>query len=114
MTARRGKQDIRWRFTKFFFSIAVFMGIFTLIWLRTTVVNLKYELNELETQKIELVRLGKLLEAEKAKTYSVKNIEQSAKMLGMRIAKRENIIYVQEVSGAVPYRVSTKPIPWDN
>jgi hypothetical protein len=114
MTARRIKQDIRWGFTKLAFSLAVFVGIFTLIWLRTTIVNLKYELNELETQKIELVRLGKLLEVEKAKVYSVENIEHSAKKLGMRIAKRENIVYVQEVTGAVPYRVSTKQIPWDN
>jgi cell division protein FtsL len=105
---------MRWKITKIVFTLAVFAGIFSLIWLRTAIVNLKYEINELENQKVELVRIGKYLEAEKAKIYSVENIERSAKRFGMKIVKRENIIYVKKVNGPAPYKVSAKSIPWDN
>lgn len=114
MTARRARGDLQWHCMKLFFFLAVFMGFLGLISLRTAIVNLKYELNELENQKIEFLRLEKLLEAEKARVYSVENIEKSARSLGMNVVKRENIIYVKEVAGAVPHRASTTPIPWDN
>ncbi len=114
MTARRVKKDVRWKITVYVFFLALFIGVFSLVWLRTALVNLKYGLSNLENQKLELIRMGKLIDAEKAKVYSVEQVEESAKQLGMKVVKRENIIYVKRVADAAPYKVSTKSIPWDN
>ena len=114
MTARRVKKDTRWKITVHIFFLALVISVFALVWLRTALVNLKYELNNLENQKTELTRMGKIIEAEKAKAYSVEHIEESAKQMGMKVVKRENIVYVKRVADASPYKVSTKSIPWDN
>lgn len=108
MTARRVKRDIRWKLTKLFFAIAVFIGLFALIGLRTAVVDLKYELNRLGNEKTELMRMAKLIEAEKEKIYSVENVEHLAREAGMESAKRGDVVYVKRVPGAAPYKVSGK------
>lgn len=114
MTVRRVKRDIRWKMAGYVFSLSLFLGIFALISLRTAIVNLTYEISSLESQREELVRTQRFLETEKARAYSVENIEMSAKKFGMDVIKRENIIYVRRVTGAAPYKASGKPIPWGN
>lgn len=93
----------------------MFIGVFALIWLRTTVVNLEYELSQLGKQKIELERKERLVSAEKANFYSMKKIEEVAiEQLGMSLPKREKIFFVKKTTGAAPYRVSTKLVPRDS
>lgn len=100
---------------KFTFFFCVFIGVFTLIWLRTAVVSLEYELSELGRQKTELLREEKLVLAEKASFYSIEKIEEIAvKRLGMSLAKREKIFFVKETTGAAPYKVSAGPVPRDD
>ncbi len=112
MTTRRLKRNKRWGLLKFGFFICIFIGVFTLIWLRTTVVNLEYELSQLIEQKKELNREGKLLLAEKAGFYSAERIEEVAiKRLGMSLPKREKVVFVKKTTGAIPYRVSAKSVP---
>ncbi len=115
MTKRRVKKDTRWKFIKVTFLVCMFIGAFTLIWLRTAVVGLEYELSELGTQKEELSRKSMLVSAEKANFYSVANIEESAmKKLGMGFPERERIIFVRQTTGAVPYKVSAGSLPRDD
>ncbi len=61
MTTRRLKRNKRWGLLKVSFFICILIGVFTIIWLRTAVVNLEYELSQLTEQKNELNREGKLL-----------------------------------------------------
>ncbi len=112
MTTRHLKRNKRWGLLKFGFFICLFVGVFTLIWLRTAVVNLEYELSQLIEQKKELNGEGKLILAEKAVFYSAERIEEIAiKRLGMSLPKREKIVFVKKATGAIPYRVSAKSVP---
>jgi cell division protein FtsL len=107
MTARCLRRNKRWALTKFCFFLYVFIGVFTLVWLRTTVVNLGYELSELENQKTTLLREGKLFSAERANLYSASRIEEVAiKDLGMSFPKRDKIFFVKKTTGAIPYKAS--------
>lgn len=111
MTARRLKRNKRWTLAKFCFSLYVFIGAFTLIWLRTTVANLGYELSQLENQKMALLREGKLFSAERANLYSAGKIEEIAiKDLGMSFPKRDKIFFVKRTTGAAPYKASINPV----
>lgn len=112
MTTRRLKRNKRWKLIKFAFFLCVFISVFTLIWLRTMVVNLEYELSQLGKQKMELMMEENLVSAEKANSYSMEKIEENAiKRLGMSLPKREKIFFVKKTTGAAPYRVSTKLVP---
>jgi len=114
MTKRRVKKDVKWKCIKFVFFLCVFIMMFTLIWLSTSVRDLEYSISELENQKVKLAREGKLILAEKAKSYSVEKIEKFAiKKLGMGFPERERIIYVEKTTGAAPYKVSGKPFVRD-
>lgn len=109
MTTRYAKRNIRWELIKVFFLLFVFTGVFALIWLRTTVVNLEYEISELGKQKMELMREERFTSTEKANYYSVEKIEKNAiKRLGMSLPEREKIFFVKKVRGAAPYKVSIK------
>lgn len=109
MTARRLKKDKRWIFLKFCFFAYLFVGAFALIWLRTQVVNLEYEIGQMGDKKAELAGEGKSASAEKASTYSVANIEKVAiNQLGMKFPSRERIFYVRKAESAGPYRASVE------
>lgn len=111
MTPRRLKKNKRWTIIKFCFFLYVFIGVFALTWLRTTVVNLEYDLSQLGDQKMALVREGRLLSAERASLYSVGKIEEVAiKELGMSFPKREEIFFVKKTTGAAPYKVFIKSV----
>lgn len=111
MTKRRAKRDKRWKLIRFAFFFCVFLGVFTLIWLRTTVVDLEYELSDLERQKVALIREGRLFSAEKANVYSIEKIEETAvKRLGMKVPERDQIYFVQQTTGAAPYKVSARSL----
>lgn len=112
MMTRRVKRHKRWGLLKFCFFLFVFISVFAIVWLRTAVVNLGYELSELEKQKTLLLREGRLISAERANLYSVGKIEEVAiKQLGMSFPKREKIFFVKKTRGAAPYKASIKSVP---
>lgn len=109
MTIRRIKKKKKWAFLKFSLFMYIFMGVFALIWFRTEVVSLEYELGELNRQKTGLIREQRLVMAKRANFYSAKNIEDTAvKVLGMKPPERENIYFVERTEGAGLYKVSMK------
>jgi len=112
MTTRRAKRDTRWKITKFALFLCTFILVFALVWLRTTVVKLEYELSQLGKQRMELVREEKLVSAEKASFYSIGKIEDVAiKKLGMSLPERDKVFFVKRTTGPAPYRVSIKSLP---
>ena len=109
MTKRRLKKDKRWAFIKFCFFAYLFIGVFALIWLGTEVVSLEYELGQLESKKIELLRDTQKSTAERASIYSVEKVERIAtKKLGMSLPERERVFFVRRTAGAAPHKVSVK------
>jgi len=112
MTARRLKKDKRWMLIKLCFFVYVFIGVFALVWLRTEVVNLEYELGQLESRRIKLIKQAGHFSAERASLYSVSKIEEiAAKRFGMSFPDRKRVFFVKTTTGAVPYRVSVKSVP---
>jgi len=107
MTARRLKMNKKWILLRFCFAIYVIITMFAFVWLSTAVVNLEYELAQLEKQKAELLREGSLLSAERSHLYSAGKIEEIAiKHLGMSFPKRDKIFFVKRVTSAAPYKAS--------
>lgn len=109
MTIRRIKKNKKWMLLKFSLFLYLVVGLFTLVWFRTEVVSLEYELGVLNKQKTSLIREQKLVTAKRANFYSAKNIEETAvKVLGMSPLDRKNIYYVEITTGAGLYKVSMK------
>ncbi|MCX7792778.1 MAG: hypothetical protein N2257_00010 [Thermodesulfovibrionales bacterium] len=66
-------------------------GLFTVIWLRSAITALEYNIAKLEETKIELLSVRKELLAERATLSSVKRIETIASSRGLTIPDRRYI-----------------------
>ncbi len=110
MTARTLKKDKRWALMKFCLLTYIGIAIFTLIWLRNEVVSSEKEIGQLENRKTKLIRVAAQASAERAKLYSVANVEEVAMKLGMRSPQRERIFTVKKTTGAIPYKASFESI----
>jgi cell division protein FtsL len=109
MTKRRTKNSKNKALVKFGFFLYIVLSLFTIIWLKAAVVNIKYELGELDKTKAELVRERKLVVAKRANFYSTERIEKVAlNRLGMTMPMRENVFYVKRTPAAGPYKASMK------
>lgn len=107
MTVKRIRRSKKWTLMKFGFLLYLLIGLFAVVWLRMAVVNIEYELGELNTQKVVLVRESKLLRAQRASFYSAEKIEDIAKKeLGMNLSERDKIFFVKRTQEAGPYKVS--------
>lgn len=112
MTSKRLKRKKRWTLLKFGLGLYLAAGMFSLIGLRTAVVNLEYQIGDLNKQKVALIRQSKSLSAQRAGFYSSKTIEDVAvQKLGMTLPERQNVFLVKREAGASPYKVSmTVPV----
>jgi len=107
MIARRIKRTRRWFLLRLGLLMYLVLGLFALVWLRTEIVNMEYELAELNAEKLALLREERYLLAERASLYSAERIEDIAtKRLGMGVPERENIFYVKRTKGADAYVAS--------
>jgi len=107
MRTRRVRRTKRWFLLKLTLFLYLCAGLFALVWLRTAIVNIEYELAELNTQKMALLREGKYLMAKRASLYSAMKVEDIAtKRLGMNLPDRENIFYVKRTKRAGAYMAS--------
>ena len=109
MTKRRTKNGKKKMLVKFGFLLYFVLCLFAIIWLKAAVVNIKYELGELDKMKAELVRERKMAVAQRANFYSTEKIEKVAlNRLGMTLPMRENVYYVKRTMAAGPYKASLK------
>ncbi|MBI4686954.1 MAG: hypothetical protein HY756_04120 [Nitrospirae bacterium] len=87
----------------------VFFGLFVLVWLRTSVVKLEYNVGQLEKQKVVEARQRKFISAQRVSLYSVSRTEEAAiKTLGMGLPDRENVYFVKKVAGPRLYGASLR------
>jgi cell division protein FtsL len=110
MTARRIKRSKSWLLLKLGLLLYLVVGLFVLVWLRAKIVNMEYELAELNAEKLALLKEERYLLAERASLYSAKRVEDIAtKRLGMDLPDRENIFYVKRTRQAGAY-VASMPL----
>ena len=96
-------------FLKFLFVVYMAFCLFSIVWLRAAIVNLEYELGELDKKRFALLRERKIVVARRANFYSTEKIEKVAmKRLGMALPERGNIYYVNASPGVSTYRTSMK------
>lgn len=87
----------------YFTLILIFvLTAFAVIYLRTEVVCMEYEISKLQVKKSTLYEEKKIIEAHLEKLNSCKNIEIVALgKLGMKLSNRENVYYLKKPSGNV-------------
>jgi len=109
MTTRRAKRHRKGIFMKF--GVIFYLGfcLFSIVWLRAAVLNMEYELGELDGLKSDLVGERKMMAAKRSSFYATEKIEKVAtKRLGMSMPERHNVYYVKRTSAAVPFKASMK------
>ena len=109
MTTRRAKRHKKGTFLKL--GVIVYLGfcLFSIVWLRAAVLNIEYELGELDGLKSDLIGERKIMAAKRSSFYATEKIEKVAtKRLGMSMPDRHNVYYVKRTSAAAPYKASMK------
>lgn len=83
--------------------------LFSIVWLRASVVNIEYELGDMEMQRADLYRERKMVVAQRASVYSAEKVENVAiKRLGMSLPERENVYFVKRTAEAGAFKASNK------
>ncbi len=110
MTGRRSRNNKKRRtFITFFFYLYLGVSLFAIVGLKAAVVNLKYELGNLDRVRADLLNERKMVVAQRSHFFSMGNVEKVAiKRLGMSYADRDNIFFVKRTSAAGPRRASMK------
>ncbi|NOX21016.1 MAG: hypothetical protein GXO99_07145 [Nitrospirae bacterium] len=83
--------------------------IFFIIWLRSNVVAMEYELGKLQNRKIQLIQDKQELLAKKAQITSAMRVKYVAQNdLGLTYPSRQKVFYVRPSAGVTPYRTGLK------
>lgn len=80
--------------------------IFTIVWLRSSVVSLEYRLSSLEKKKVELARDRKLLLAERSNLLAIGRLENTAAGSGFAFPDRMRVVYVKKGGDSNTYKAS--------
>ncbi|MBC8414647.1 MAG: cell division protein FtsL [Nitrospira sp.] len=110
MTGRRTRKSKRGAaLAKFTFAVYLGFCLFAVVWLRSEVINLEYEIGHLNKFQAELKRESQFVMAERSKFYSTEKIEKVAMMrLGMSMPQREKVYFVKNNNTATAYRASLR------
>jgi hypothetical protein len=89
---------------KFFGIFSIILLIFGIIWLRSNILNLEYQISALEKKKLYLMKEHKVVLAEKARLLALERFENSQER-GFVFPDRVRVVYVKEPVIKEPYRV---------
>lgn len=81
--------------SKYLFFIFLICSIFAIVWLRSNIVALEYEISSLETKKAEKQRETRLLVAERAELLSFQRIKLVTARQGFDYVDRTRILIVK-------------------
>lgn len=94
---------------KTFFVLYFAVSVFAIVWLKAAVVNLEYEIGDLDRLRAELANDQEFVVAERSKVMSMGHVEKVAlRRLGMRYAERKNLFVVTRTIAAGPRRASAR------
>lgn len=109
MTGGRIRHKRKGTFLKLGFFLYLGFCLFAGIWLKAAVVNLEYELGDLERMRTELISETRRVSAQRANYYASEKIEKVAlKDLGMTLSEREDIYFIRRTAAAGPFKASMK------
>lgn len=78
------------------FIVILLGGIFSVVWLRSSILTMEYTISELEGKKMERLREAKMLLAERAMLLSMQKVEKTAvRSLGLVFPDRTRVVYVK-------------------
>jgi len=84
-------------------------GQFSLVWLKSHVVNLEYNIGVLEKMKADQIKERRLLLAEKAGLQSLDRLEASAvEKSSFIFPDRVKVIHVKKQKGSLPHKASVE------
>ena len=87
--------------------LLVVIGFFGLIWLRSSIRSVQYELGALENEHWGVLRQRMELDADRATLFSAGQIGSvTAEKLGMDFPDRTKVFYVKRDRGSIPYEAS--------
>lgn len=90
------RQSMLLYYTKPFFIIILLCSIFSIVWLRSSIISMEYTISELENGKLERLKETRMLMAEKASLESSQKVEKrAARELGLVLADRTKVVYVK-------------------
>lgn len=96
-------------FMKYGFILYLSFCLFAIVWMRAAVVNLEYELGDLDGMRADLSIERKHVSAQRANIYSTEKIEKVAlRRLNMKMPDRERVYFVKRTSAAGAFRASMK------
>ena len=106
---RRERKNKKRCLLKFGYFLYIGLCLFSIIWLRATVVHMEYEIGELDKHRADLTRERKMVVAQRANYLSSEKIEKLAyRNLGMTFSKRANVFYVNRTNTAGPLKASMR------
>jgi hypothetical protein len=87
--------------------ILLVLSFFAVLGQKNAFTGIEYRINMLEKKKMELIKEGKYLTAEKVKLASIQNITKvAANSEGFNFPDRKKVIYVKTIKEPVPYTAS--------
>jgi len=91
------------------YFILILFGLFSVVWLRTEIVNTEYRMGRLENTMTEVFKERRALFAEKAELCSPSRLENVAtQKLGLTTPEREKVFVVKRSSAPSTYKAG-----WD-
>ncbi|MDA8157017.1 MAG: hypothetical protein M0Z52_11320 [Actinomycetota bacterium] len=82
-------------------------GVFGLVWLRSSIRSVEYDIGNLEVQLKTVASQRKALSARQASLFSVQDIGGPAfEKLGLVYPDRRNVFFVTRDKGDIPYEAS--------
>jgi hypothetical protein len=92
---------------KILFVALLILGVFSLVYLKSSVMKLEYSLGDLEKTKMNYLRDRKMLLAEKTGFLSLEKFEASpGGTYGFVFPDRIRVIHVKKQKGPSPYKAS--------
>lgn len=91
-----GSKSILAYFIKPLLFIMIFIGIFGLVWLRSGIIAIEYQIGMLEKEKTDALREKKLLIAERASMLSIKEVGERGMVTGLTFPDRKKVLYVKK------------------
>ena len=83
------------------------VGLFSLVWLKSRVLNVEYNIGVLEKMKADHIKERRLLLAEKAGLQSLERLEAAAMASNSFIfPDRVKVIHVKKQKGSLPHKAS--------
>lgn len=92
---------------KVFSCFLVVLGVFGLVWLRSSIRSVEYEIGALERELGGVQKGRKVLVAERASLFSIQKTGKIAgERIGLDFPDRAKVFYVKRDKGDIPYEAS--------